>query len=120
MTKPASGSQRSRRSSSATSNASSAAKSAASAKRRKLPVERHAEAAPKINPTAGAQRSALHQWSPAVNKAKAAAIDKKAESFACAKGAVSAQEEEKKSQRRGSPSPVKDSKADIIGELSKL
>ena len=55
-----------------------------------------------------------------MNKAKAAAIDKKAESFACAKGAVSAQEEEKKSQRRGSPSPVKDSKADIIGELSKL
>ena len=119
MTKPASGSQRSRRSSSATSKASSAAKSAASAKRRKLPVEDHAAAAPKINPTAGAQRSALHQWSPAVNKAKAAAIDKKAESFACAQGAA-AQEEEKKSQRRGSPSPVKDSKADIIGELSKL
>ena len=78
--------------------------------------------APKINPTAGAQRSALHQWSPAVNKAKAAAIDKKVESFACAVGVTStAPEEEKKGTRRRSLiSIAKDSKADIIGELSKL
>ena len=35
-------------------------------------------------------RSALHQWSPAVNKAKADFVDKNKQKFACAVGPITA------------------------------
>ena len=56
-------------------------------------------------------RSALHQWTPAVNKAKSAAIDKKQETFACAVGAAAEEE------TKGGP---KDFKNEILQELGKL
>ena len=77
---------------------------------------------------AAAPRSALHKWTPDVNKAKAAAIDKKLDSFACAVGGASpskkvtsaAEEESKDIAATDTMSGVKDYKMDIVGELTKL
>ena len=66
----------------------------------------------------------MHQWAPEANKAKAAYIDKRKDTFACAIGAKPAtaevpQEEENKDEAGGS-GVKNDFKAEIIGELSKL
>ena len=64
-------------------------------------------------------RSALHRWSPAINDAKAAYIDKRKETFACAIGSKKKESEEEEEKKTIEVAPI-DHKAEIVGELTKL
>ena len=71
-------------------------------------------------PQAKSQHSALHEWSPAVNRQKAAAIEEKKHTFACAVGAAASSKKRSSSASQAEETKTKDFKADIVGELSKL
>jgi len=74
---------------------------------------------PVVTPKAKLQHSALHEWSPVVDKSKASAIEKKKHTFACALGFASPKKRSS-SASQAEESKTKDFKADIVGELNKL